>query len=219
MIRIDLLRVRRIRWGVMNDLPENVPDGPSMQSPQEAKEAADGSLCQRCTALCCRYLALQIDEPESPEQFDDVRWYLLHEQVHVFVEDGGWYLSIQTPCEHLQPDNRCGIYEDRPKICREYTTDACEYHLGNEGYEQYFTQAVQLEAYASATLGQQWTDYVYRQRLANDPDQARSAKSKTGRAKAKPRPSHVLKARLQRSARVSLPLLMPGKGSSPSSGG
>ena len=30
-------------------------------------------------------------------------------------------------CQHLQADNRCGNYEDRPHICREYSTDACEY--------------------------------------------------------------------------------------------
>ena len=28
-------------------------------------------LCDRCTALCCRYFALGIDEPDTPEEFDD----------------------------------------------------------------------------------------------------------------------------------------------------
>lgn len=26
-------------------------------------------------------------------------------------------------CPHLTPDNRCGIYEDRPKVCRDYGAD------------------------------------------------------------------------------------------------
>jgi len=30
-------------------------------------------------------------------------------------------------CPHLQPDNRCGIYDRRPQICRDYSADqVCE---------------------------------------------------------------------------------------------
>ncbi len=30
-------------------------------------------------------------------------------------------------CPHLQADNLCGIYEDRPQICRDYAADSfCE---------------------------------------------------------------------------------------------
>ena len=32
-----------------------------------------------------------------------------------------------TRCKYLTKKNLCGIYFDRPKICREYTTDDCEY--------------------------------------------------------------------------------------------
>jgi Fe-S-cluster containining protein len=128
---------------------------------------AEENLCDRCTALCCRYFALGIDEPDTPEEFDDIRWYLAHENVHVFIEDDDWYLSIQTRCQHLMDDNRCGIYEDRPKICRKYTTDNCDYYTGSYDFEQYFTKPEQIEAYAQATLGDLYTRYVVRQRMAN----------------------------------------------------
>ena len=124
-------------------------------------------LCDRCTALCCRYFALGIDDPETPEDYDDIRWYLAHENVHVFIEDDDWYLSIQTRCQFLQDDNRCGIYEDRPKICREYTTDNCDYWTGQYDFQQYFTKPEQLEAYAQAVLGERYTRYVFNQRLKN----------------------------------------------------
>ncbi len=128
----------------------------------------DGScLCDRCTALCCRYFALGIDEPETPEEFDDIRWYLVHENVHVFVEDDEWYLSVQTRCRHLQDNNQCGIYEDRPKICREYTTDNCDYYTGQYDFQQYFTTPEQLEAYAQSVLGDRYKRYALRQRLKN----------------------------------------------------
>jgi uncharacterized protein len=112
-----------------------------------------GSLCDRCSALCCRYFALQIDEPETASQFDDVRWYLVHENVVVFVEKKKWYLGFMSRCKHLMQDNRCAIYERRPRICRSYSTDNCEYHGGDYGYEKLFTSAEQLEKYAVQLLG------------------------------------------------------------------
>lgn len=129
--------------------------------------ATQESLCSRCTALCCRYFALQIDTPKDPPDFDDIRWYLAHESVHVFIEDGDWYLAIQTRCTHLLEDNRCGIYEDRPQICREFSTDNCDYHQEAYGFDQYFTAPEQLEAYAQAKLGQRYTRFAMRQRLRN----------------------------------------------------
>lgn len=124
-------------------------------------------LCDRCTALCCRYFALEIDTPESPEDFDDVRWYLAHESVHVFIEDDKWHISVQTRCQYLRDDNRCGTYEDRPKICRQYSTENCDYHIGEYDYQQYFTTPEQLEAYAQATLGKRYARYALKQRLKN----------------------------------------------------
>jgi Fe-S-cluster containining protein len=124
-------------------------------------------LCDQCSALCCRYFALPIDTPEEPSQFDDIRWYLAHENVHIFVEDGDWYLAVQTRCQYLRDDNKCGIYEDRPRICREYTTDNCDYHVGAYEFEQYFTSADQIEAYAQSVLGKRYTDYCMKQRKKN----------------------------------------------------
>jgi Fe-S-cluster containining protein len=106
-----------------------------------------GILCEHCTAACCRYIALPLDTPETHAEFEDLRWFLLHEQVSIFVEDGDWYIAMQTPCRHLQPDHRCGIYDTRPKICRAYTTENCDYHSGDYGWEHHFTSAAHLDEY------------------------------------------------------------------------
>ena len=66
-------------------------------------------------------------------------WYLLHDKVVIFVEDAQWYIGILTRCKALQPDNRCGIYDTRPAICRSYSTDNCDYHAGDYGYDLLFT--------------------------------------------------------------------------------
>lgn len=80
---------------------------------------------------------------------DFVRWYLLHERATVFIEDETWYLLVHTDCKHLQPDHRCGIYETRPQICRDYSTSNCEFD-DDTVYEMYFETAEQVAEYMEA---------------------------------------------------------------------
>ena len=108
-------------------------------------------LCDYCTAKCCRYFALPIDAPESREDFDHLRWYMIHGRVSLFVEEGTWYLMIHADCKYLLPDQRCGIYEERPKICGAYTTDDCEYD-NDALYEKFFETPEQVWEYAEAVL-------------------------------------------------------------------
>ncbi len=109
-------------------------------------------LCFHCPAKCCQYIALPIDRPRTWEGFDTVRWFLLHERTAVFVDNGQWYLLVYLTCKELRSDGRCGIYTRRPKICRDYETDICEFEE-NAVYDQFFETAEQLEEYAEAILG------------------------------------------------------------------
>ncbi|MFO0915551.1 MAG: YkgJ family cysteine cluster protein [Pirellulales bacterium] len=108
-------------------------------------------LCQYCTAKCCRYFALPIETPTEIRDFEFIRWYLLHERATVFVDEGDWYLMVHTQCKHLRPDQMCGIYETRPIICREYSTDNCEYE-DDWVYDKYFETPEQVAEYAEAVL-------------------------------------------------------------------
>ena len=97
-------------------------------------------LCDKCTGLCCRYFALPIETPEDKDDYDDIRWYLCHKDVSVFVEDGDWYINIKNKCEHLrEKDYRCKIYDKRPRICRGYKTSDCDLTEGEYDYELHFT--------------------------------------------------------------------------------
>jgi hypothetical protein len=66
------------------------------------------SLCEYCTAKCCRYFAMPIETPDTFKELEYLRWFLLHDRASVFKEDDDWYLLVHTTCKHLQPDNRCG---------------------------------------------------------------------------------------------------------------
>lgn len=117
--------------------------------PKREDLPADANLCEYCTAKCCKYFALPIDTPESPKDLDFIRWYLLHESASVFVDEGDWYLLVHTQCKHLQDDLRCGIYETRPQICRDYSTKNCEYD-DDSTYDRYFETPEQVGEYAEA---------------------------------------------------------------------
>lgn len=116
-------------------------------------------LCSYCPAKCCRYFALPIEPPTTRQDFEFIRWYLLHEHATVFTEDDDWYLLVHTTCKHLQPDNRCGIYETRPQICRDYSTKNCEYE-DEWTYDRYFETPEQVEEYMEAVLQDDRSDSI-----------------------------------------------------------
>jgi len=116
------------------------------------------SLCEFCTAKCCRYFALPIETPKRFQDFEYIRWYLLHEHASVFTEDDSWFLLVHTTCKHLQDDHRCGIYETRPLICRQYTTDECEYD-DDWTYDRYFETPEQIAEYTDAMFGKPGGDH------------------------------------------------------------
>lgn len=120
---------------------------------RRANVPQDKCLCDFCTAKCCRYFALSIDEPEDETDFEYIRWFLLHDRASVFKEDDDWYLLVHTECRHLQPDYRCGIYETRPKICREYSTKDCEFE-DDWTYDFYLERPEQVAEYMEAVLQQ-----------------------------------------------------------------
>ena len=110
--------------------------------------------CQKCHGKCCRYFAQPIETPEDWDDFDDIRWYLCHEHVSVFVEDGDWYLNVDNKCRYLsEEDYRCQNYEMRPAICRKYDTDGCDLTGDDYGYELHFLDDKSMEEYMKIKFG------------------------------------------------------------------
>lgn len=105
--------------------------------------------CGYCTnRKCCQYVTQHIDAPRSKEDFEHLLWQVSHKNVQVYKDDEGWCLLFITPCDHLRPNGLCGIYEQRPQICRDYSNDYCEYdEPANNSYELFFTDYVSLLKY------------------------------------------------------------------------
>lgn len=96
--------------------------------------------CGFCTnTRCCTYITQAIDAPRSKTDFDYLLWQVSHQNVRIYRDEGSWYLLIDNPCSHIMADGRCGIYDSRPQICRDYSNDYCEFDEPAEnGFELYF---------------------------------------------------------------------------------
>ncbi|CAK0738914.1 conserved hypothetical protein [Gammaproteobacteria bacterium] len=81
-------------------------------------------LCHDC-AKCCMHINHEVDAPENDEDCDYIIWFLLHENVSIWIDDDNvWFVEFRTPCKALK-DGLCSIYEKRPQVCREYLQDSC----------------------------------------------------------------------------------------------
>jgi len=107
----------------------------------------ENSLCGRCLAICCHYVTVEIDKPRSSRMRDDIRWYLLHEGVTLLIDRDRWMVKLPTRCRALSEDNACTIYDHRPEACREYSTEACDYHTAYEGWETDYIEIESVEEF------------------------------------------------------------------------
>ena len=105
--------------------------------------------CSRCTGtICCTYITEAIDTPRSKTDFRHLLWQVSHQNIEIYKDDSGWYLLISGRCQHIQDNGACGIYDDRPEICREYSNDWCEYDESAEkGFIHHFKNYQELLSY------------------------------------------------------------------------
>lgn len=91
-------------------------------------------MTDRCTGHCCRVFGL----PHSPEDLTDPKTNIEDQEVVAdmaipiyWVPDMDRFFSDWTyTCRHLQPNGDCAIYEQRPKMCRDYPYDEPCHHPG-----------------------------------------------------------------------------------------
>ena len=124
-------------------------------------EITSENKCGFCTnSQCCTYITEELETPRSMDEFDHMLWQLSHKNIQAYKDEDGSYLLINNPCNHLLSDGRCGIYDDRPKICREYTNDFCEFDEDSEdGFELFFDGYDSLHKYVRRRF-KTWKKYA-----------------------------------------------------------
>jgi Fe-S-cluster containining protein len=129
-------RKARERRPASKDRPDAVPRAKLRAARRLPVLAQPAIPCLSC-ALCCSYVAVEIDGPAKLKGATEILWYLYHPGVSVYVDEGEWMVQFETRCQHLLPDRRCGIYETRPPICREYDEVGCEVNADVVGQALY----------------------------------------------------------------------------------
>lgn len=96
--------------------------------------------CSDCSGDCCKYITIQIDAPKEDIDFEELKWFLCHENVMVYIDhDRQWCVEVKTPCRFQDKEtNLCTIYDSRPEVCSEHDPGECE---GNDDHEPYFKRA------------------------------------------------------------------------------
>jgi uncharacterized protein len=88
--------------------------------------------CKQCDGECCKYVTVSFAEPEDKEDWDEIKWWLMHKNVKVYKDtEGDWIVEFSTPCKNLGEDNKCQIYETRPQVCRDHSMDDCDANDGD----------------------------------------------------------------------------------------
>jgi Fe-S-cluster containining protein len=125
--------------------------------------------CHDC-GQCCHYIATQIDNPSSFKDYENLHWYLLHRDICVYVDwEGDWYLEFKTPCRHLTAAKTCGIYEERPHICSEFSWTECEVTTRERAWKHRFETYDQLLAWMQVQRPKSYRRYVAaRRKLVRD---------------------------------------------------
>ncbi len=101
---------------------------------------------KKCRARCCNYVTIQIQPPNSERDWDEIRWWLIHEGIHVVKDDDGWMAIVHSRCEYLDRNNHCLAYKHRPSTCRNYDAENCEY-TGPVPFKVCLTDEQDLEHY------------------------------------------------------------------------
>ncbi|MEI6288423.1 MAG: YkgJ family cysteine cluster protein [bacterium] len=104
-------------------------------------------LCHDCDH-CCHYAAVEIDKPTSKTDYQNIIWLLHHKNVRVYIdEEKCWILEFVTPCEFLDKNKLCSIYEERPLMCRQYKQEDCTRYSKENPEKQAFENAKDFISY------------------------------------------------------------------------
>lgn len=99
-----------------------------MKSKKKDKRITSKSDCSRCEGICCKNLAVEIGEPETKKEIEELRWQLHFDTVRVYLHGKSWYQLVEGKCIYLSEDNLCTIYERRSSICRKHNPPDCEFY-------------------------------------------------------------------------------------------
>ena len=110
--------------------------------------------CDQCPdSACCRDVTVEIEEPETLEDWDEIRWMVAHKNVAVYVDnDDDWVVEFKTPCKKLDDKGKCTIYHERPQMCKEHELESCVYNGEGTVEKMRFDTMAQVEEHIKSKV-------------------------------------------------------------------
>jgi len=104
--------------------------------------------CEECNQECCRSVIVEIDEPTTKEDWEDIKWQVAHKNVKVIKDnDKDWCVEFLTDCNHLAENGKCEVYDKRPKMCNSHDPESCIINGEGDYYEIIFHSIEDVEKY------------------------------------------------------------------------
>ena len=102
--------------------------------------------CDKCDGNCCKLLVVEIETPETKDDFEDIKWYLYHKGVCVYIDlEDTWNVQFDSKCKHLTKDRNCAIYDKRPPVCKGYHVKDCD--MNKEEIKEFFESVKEYEGW------------------------------------------------------------------------
>ena len=67
--------------------------------------------CEKCNAECCRYVSVTLANPKGPEDWDEMKWILLHNNVMIYKDYEDEFVFQKVAVEK-QPEPDFSEYGD-----------------------------------------------------------------------------------------------------------
>ncbi|GAG06473.1 unnamed protein product [marine sediment metagenome] len=122
--------------------------------------------CNECNAECCRDVSIEVDKPESFDDFETLKWFLAHKNIEIYVDhEGDWMVEFKTDCKNLDENNKCRVYTNRFKICRGHEPDECVINGSGEHFKRVFKKEEDVDEYMKE-IGF-YEEYIKKKKILN----------------------------------------------------
>jgi len=84
-------------------------------------------------AKCCEYFMFEIagNNKQWISELSEFLKFTRPDLASIMEEGENYLLKFKAPCQYLK-DKKCSIYEDRPKICREFFCRKAKQNISEE---------------------------------------------------------------------------------------
>ncbi len=104
--------------------------------------------CSECKQECCKSVIVEVDEPTTIGDWEDIKWQVAHKNVKVIRDnEKDWCIEFLTNCNNLNKDGTCKIYSKRPVMCKNHDSEACVINGEGDYYEIIFHNIGDVEKY------------------------------------------------------------------------